>query len=137
MLLAVIFMLKLLDFFFILFHTCLVFFNLFGWICRKTRVWNLITLLLTGGSWFILGIFYGIGYCPFTDWHFRVLEKMGETNLPASYIEYIVERFLPVDVNPQLVDIFTVGSVFCCPDYVCHIERLEILFGHQNNAAIK
>ena len=105
-------MLKVLDFFFILFHTGLVFFNLFGWIFRKTRVWNLITLLLTGSSWFILGIFYGIGYCPFTDWHFRVLERMGETNLPVSYMEYIVERFLPVDVNPQMADIFTVGLFF-------------------------
>ncbi|OFY50879.1 MAG: hypothetical protein A2Y87_10640, partial [Bacteroidetes bacterium RBG_13_46_8] len=105
-------MLKVLDFCFILFHTGLVFFNLFGWISRKTRGWNLITLLLTGSSWFILGIFYGIGYCPFTEWHFRVLERMGETNLPVSYIEYIVERFLPVDVNPKLVDIFTVGLFF-------------------------
>jgi hypothetical protein len=105
-------MLKVLDLFFILFHTSLIFFNLFGWILRKTRIWNLVTLLITGGSWFILGIFYGIGYCPFTDWHFRILEKMGETNLPASYIEYIVERFFPVDVNPQLVDTITVCLFF-------------------------
>jgi membrane-associated phospholipid phosphatase len=105
-------MLKLLDFFFILFHTCLIFFNLFGWISRKTRVWNLVTLLLTGSSWFVLGIFYGIGYCPFTDWHFRVLERMGETNLPVSYIKYLVERFLPVTVDPGLVDIFTVTLFF-------------------------
>jgi len=105
-------MLKLLDLFFIFFHTGLVFFNLFGWIFRKTRTWNLIILFLTGASWFILGIFYGIGYCPFTDWHFKVLEKMGETNLPVSYIEYIVERFLPVNVNSQLVDIFTAGLYF-------------------------
>jgi len=105
-------MLKVLDFFFILFHTCLIFFNLFGWIFRKTRVWNLITLLLTGSSWFILGIFYGIGFFPFTEWHYQVLAKMGETSLPVSYIEYIVERFLPVDVNPQMVDIFTIGLFF-------------------------
>jgi len=105
-------MLKVLDFFFILFHTCLIFFNLFGWIFRKTRVWNLITLLLTGSSWFILGMFYGIGFCPVTEWHYQVLEKMGETNLPVSYIEYIAERFLPVDVNPQMADIFTVGLFF-------------------------
>lgn len=105
-------MLKVLDFFFIFFHTSLIFFNLFGWIFRKTRVWNLITLLLTGGSWFILGIFYGIGYCPFTEWHFRVLEKLGEKNLPVSYIEYIVGRLFHVNVNPGLVDIFTVTLFF-------------------------
>jgi len=125
-------MLKLLDFLFIFFHTCLIFFNLFGWIARKTRTWNLVTLLLTGSSWFILGLFYGTGYCPFTEWHYRVLEKMGETILPASYIEYIVERILPVDVNPQLVEIFTVGLFFAAlilsmvlngSDFFCHRKR--------------
>jgi len=105
-------MLKLLDFFFIIFHTLLVFFNLFGWISRKTRLINLITLLLTGFSWFFLGIFYGYGYCPLTDWHFWVLERLGENNLPASYIEYLVERFLPVNVNAETVDIFTVVLFF-------------------------
>jgi hypothetical protein len=128
-------MLKLLDFFFILFHTCLIFFNLFGWIFRKTRVWNLATLLLTGSSWFVLGIFYGIGYCPFTDWHFRVLERMGETGLPVSYIEYIVERLLPVEVDPQLVDIFTVSLYFTaliisivlnCLDRFCFQKKKNI-----------
>ncbi|MBN1415377.1 MAG: DUF2784 domain-containing protein [Bacteroidales bacterium] len=105
-------MLKLLDFFFIIFHTTLVFFNLFGWIFKQMRFLNLITLLLTGGSWFILGIFYGLGYCPLTDWHFSVLEKMGQRNLPVSYIEYMVERLLPVNVNPRTVDICTVVLFF-------------------------
>jgi len=125
-------MVKLLDFFFIFFHTCLIFFNLFGWMVRKTRGWNLVTLLLTGCSWFILGIFYGVGYCPFTEWHYRVLEKMGETNLPASYIEYIVERFLPVEVDPKLVEIFTLGLFFAAlivsvvlnlRDFFCHRRK--------------
>ncbi|MBN2273389.1 MAG: DUF2784 family protein [Bacteroidales bacterium] len=105
-------MLKLLDLFFIVFHTALVFFNLFGWIYRKTRLINLITLLLTGSSWFFLGIFYGFGYCPFTDWHFSVLEKMGFLNLPASYIEYITERFFCADVDSDRVDVLTVVIFF-------------------------
>ncbi|MCK5838377.1 MAG: DUF2784 family protein, partial [Bacteroidales bacterium] len=71
-------MFKLADTFFIIFHTALTLFNLFGWIWQKTRKLNLIILLLTGFSWFGLGIFYGIGYCPLTDWHYRVLRKMGE-----------------------------------------------------------
>jgi hypothetical protein len=100
-------MLKLLDFFFISFHTVLIFFNLFGWLFRKTRILNLITLVLTGCSWFILGLFYGFGYCPITDWHFSILAKLGEENLPASYIEYLVERFFPVNLNSQTVDRIT------------------------------
>ena len=96
-----------LDLFFVIFHTALIFFNLFGWIWRKTRVLNLITLLLTGGSWFILGIFYGIGYCPLTDWHFRILEKLGKTGLPSSYTEYLSERLTGVDFRGELVDTVT------------------------------
>ena len=100
-------MLKFLDYFFLVFHFILILFNLFGWIWKSTRRLNLITLLLTGGSWFILGIFYGFGYCPFTDWHFRVLQKLGHHNLPNSYIKYITDRLTGLDFNAELVDTVT------------------------------
>jgi hypothetical protein len=51
---------KMADIFFIVFHTFLIFFNLFGWIFKPLRKANLVVLILTGASWFILGIFYGI-----------------------------------------------------------------------------
>jgi hypothetical protein len=86
----------------------LIVFNLFGWIFSRLRKANLITLLLTGFSWFVLGLFYGIGYCPLTDWHFMILEKLGNKNLPASYIKYIVDRLTGSNVNAQLTDILTV-----------------------------
>jgi len=85
-------MLIFLDYFFVIFHTALIFFNLFGWANKKTRKWNLITLLLTLSSWVILGIFWGWGYCPLTDWHWSILNQLGETNLPNSYITYLMER---------------------------------------------
>lgn len=100
-------MLKFLDYFFLVFHFILILFNLFGWIWKSTRRLNLITLLLTGGSWFILGIFYGSGYCPFTDWHFKVLQKLGHLNLPNSYIKYITDRLTGLDFNTELVDTVT------------------------------
>jgi len=31
------------------------------------------SLLLTAFSWFVLGIWYGWGYCVCTDWHYMVL----------------------------------------------------------------
>ena len=101
------FWLKAADLFFLIFHTVLTLFNLTGWIWKKTRRLNLITLLLTGASWFILGLFYGIGYCPLTEWHFHILEKLGETNLPYSYIDYLIERLTGVDFDAQLVDLAT------------------------------
>lgn len=97
-----------LDIFFVVFHSALVIFNLFGWIWKKTRVWNLITLLLTGASWLILGLIVGtLGYCPFTDWHFNILEKLGRTNLPTSYMKYLADRITGFNLNASLVDKIT------------------------------
>ncbi|MCD6202260.1 MAG: DUF2784 domain-containing protein [Bacteroidales bacterium] len=93
-----------LDLFFMVFHSSLVVFNLFGWIWKKTRLANLITLGLTGASWTLLGIFYGPGYCPLTDWHFRILGHLGKTNLPNSYMRYLVQRLFHADFPATLVD---------------------------------
>jgi hypothetical protein len=98
-------LLRLLDIFFLVFHTTLVFFNLFGWIWKKTRKLNLITLSLTGASWLFLGLIVGtLGYCPLTDWHFMVLEKLGKTNIPNSYIKYLADRLTGLDFNPLTID---------------------------------
>jgi hypothetical protein len=99
---------RVLDIFFVIFHTSLIFFNLFGWIWRKTRILNLVLLGLTGASWLFLGLLVGtLGYCPLTDWHFNVLNKLGETGLPSSYIKYLADRLTGLDFNPSLVDHIT------------------------------
>ena len=101
-----------LDWFFLLFHTTLIAFNLFGWAWKPARKWNLLTLLLTALSWFGLGIFYGIGYCPITDWHWSVLRELGHRGLPASYVQYLLDRVLGVEVSPIEADYLTVVSFF-------------------------
>lgn len=105
-------MIAFLDIFFVVFHSTLIVFNLFGWIWKRTRRLNLITLLLTGASWFILGIFYGIGFCPLTDWHWQVLEKLGRTGLPDSYIAYLIQRLTGLTPNGEWVDVLTAGLYF-------------------------
>ena len=102
---------KFLDIFFTVFHTSLVLFILFGWIWKRTRLLHLITVILTAGSWLLLGIFYGLGYCPFTDWHFTVLERLGHTNLPSSYISFLVIRITGLRPNQALVDVVTAGGL--------------------------
>lgn len=95
----------LLDIFFVIFHTSLTLFNALGWAWKKTRVWNLVTLLLTGSSWLFLGRIVGVpGYCPFTDWHFSVLRKLGKTNLPNSYLKYLFDRIVGLNIDSTLVD---------------------------------
>jgi hypothetical protein len=97
----------LLNIFFFVFHTVLILFNLLGWIWRKTRLANLVTLSLTGFSWFVLGLWYGFGYCPSTDWHWLVRLKLGYTNMPSSYIKFLVDQITGLSVNAQLVDRLT------------------------------
>lgn len=104
--------LKFLDIFFVVFHSALILFNLFGWIFKPTRKLNLISLVLTGLSWFVLGIFYGIGYCPLTDWHWQVLEKLGKSSWSNSYIQYLIERLSGLVVSSDIVDALTVICYF-------------------------
>lgn len=102
---------NILDIFFVVFHSFLILFNLFGWIWRRTRIWNLVTLLLTGASWVILGRIVGVpGYCPLTDWHFAVLERLGRTDLPNSYVKYLADRITGLDFNSGTVDEITLYS---------------------------
>ena len=93
-----------LDVVFIVFHTSLVLFNMTGWIWRRTRRMHLLTIGLTVLSWFGLGIFYGWGYCPSTDWHWQVKRALGETNLPSSYIKYYLDGLTGVTWDPAIVD---------------------------------
>jgi hypothetical protein len=102
---------RILDILFVVFHTSLTLFNLLGWIWKKTRLANLITLALTGASWLFLGLLVGVpGYCPLTDWHFDILERLGKTDLPTSYIKYLIDRLTGLDVNQSLVDKATLYS---------------------------
>ena len=93
-----------LDYFFFIFHGSLVIFDLTGWAWRRTRRLHLITIGLTILSWFGLGIFYGWGYCPCTDWHWEVKREIGETNLPNSYVKYYVDKLTGFTWDPLVVD---------------------------------
>jgi hypothetical protein len=102
-------MLVFIDILFTLLHLVIIGFNLFGWIWRRTRKAHLITVILTAGSWFLLGIWYGWGYCFLTDWHWNVKQKLGETNLPNSFIKYFADKVMGMDFRAQLVDQWTLG----------------------------
>ncbi len=95
-------MLAILNIGFFVFHTALILFNVFGWIPRKTRRWNLVTLLATLAGWSVLGIWYGVGYCVCTDWHWQIRRAMGIDETADSYIVLLVRNLtgweLPVSL---------------------------------------
>ena len=101
--------LQFIDYFFVVFHTALILFNLFGWIWRPWRKAHLVIISLTFASWGILGIWYGGGYCPLTDWHWEILYRLGKTTLPNSYISYLLQRILDLHLPDVLVDAMTLG----------------------------
>lgn len=96
-----------LNIFFFVFHTVFTVFNITGWMFPVTRKWNLITLLLTAFSWFILGIWYGWGYCFCTDWHWDVRERLGYHDAQNSYIHFLLVKLTGLDVNAQTVETLT------------------------------
>ena len=102
-------MLKSLDIFLSFVHFALIGFHLFGWIFPKTRKAHLVTVAATAFSWFGLGIFYGWGYCPITDWEWNVKQKLGEINLPNSFIKYYADKISGKNIDPALIDGFTLG----------------------------
>jgi hypothetical protein len=89
-------------------HSLWIGFNCVGWIWRRTRPWHLLTLTLTAASWFVLGIRFGWGYCPCTDWHWQVRERLGYVD-PPSYTELLIEEVLRVDVSTRTADVLTVA----------------------------
>lgn len=101
-----------LDKFFFVFHTSLIFFNLLGWAWKKTRLAHLVVASLTALSWFGLGIWYGFGYCPSTDWHWQVRTRLGYYDLPDSYLQFLFEQLTGKRVSAQLVDIVAVSALF-------------------------
>lgn len=96
-----------LNYFFFFFHTSLILFNSFGWIFPKFRKWNLITLMLTAFSWFILGIWFGWGFCICTDWHWKVRWNLGYQDMSSSYIHFLILKFTGINFLEALVDITT------------------------------
>lgn len=99
---------QILDKFFFIFHSSLMVFILIGWVWKKTRLANLIVVLMTAFSWFFLGLWYGFGYCPSTDWHWQVRMRLGRHDLPDSYTKFLVESFTGWEVSQKTVDVFTV-----------------------------
>lgn len=101
---------RLYDALFVVFHTALITFIMLGWVSGRTQRLHLVAIGATLLSWFGLGVVYGWGYCPLTEWHWRVKRMLGETALPASWIKYYLDRITAIDWSAAVVDTLVVGT---------------------------
>lgn len=104
------FWLRTLDAFYTLLHFLIIGFNLLGWIWKATRQLHFYTVMLTAASWLLLGIWFGLGYCPITDWQWTVKTQLGEKDLPDSFIKYQADRLMGRDFSPALINWITAIS---------------------------
>ena len=95
---------------FLVFHTLWIAFNCVGWGWRQTRRWHLATLALTALSWFGLGAFYGWGYCPCTDWHWQVRERLGYRD-PPSYVQLLIGMLTGKELDTESANVLALGTL--------------------------
>ncbi len=101
---------RFLDFLLTLLHLLIIGFNLFGWIWHSTRKPHFYLVIATIFSWVVLGFWYGFGYCPVTDWQWQVKAKLGERDLPNSFIKYFADKLTGMDISADLIDTVTAVS---------------------------
>ena len=99
--------LMVLDFLLTILHIFIIGFNLLAWLWKPTRRLHFWFAMATLGCWTILGIWFGLGYCPITDWQWNVKTQLGEQNLPASFIKYFVDKITGLNINSDLIDALT------------------------------
>ena len=104
--------LVILDVFFFIFHTAVFLINTFFWMHPKTRRIHLVVITFTAFCWFVLGIWYGLGYCACTDWHWQVKSQLGQTDLPNSFITYLVRLISGREVSDEFVDPYVTYGFF-------------------------
>lgn len=88
-------------------HISIILFALLGWALPSLRQLHLALLGLTLGSWFILGQWLGIGYCPISDMHWRLKESFGEGRPDGTYIHYVLQKLTGKTLSSPRVDKMT------------------------------
>lgn len=123
-------MLNLLDWLLHFLHIAVIVINTTFWLSSRTLRLAQVMLVLTTISWFGFGLVYGFGYCFLTDWQWQVKEKLGESNLPHSYIKYALDGVTGGDWSPLFVDSLTAAvfviSVVGCVISTRHFQKKKL-----------
>lgn len=85
-------------------HIAIIGFIAIGWIFQHLLLLHLSFALATLGSWFILGYWFGIGYCPISSWHWRIKSALGDGRPQGTYIFQLLQNLSGKQLDPHRVD---------------------------------
>ena len=85
-------------------HIAVITFVMVGWMFAPLRLAHLALILLTLGSWFILGLWLGTGYCPISDWHWKIKKSLGGGMPNGTYIHQLLQNISGRELNSDAVD---------------------------------
>jgi Protein of Unknown function (DUF2784) len=90
-------------------HIAIIVFVAIGWLIPVLQLPHLFLIASTLVCWFVLGFWFGFGYCPITDWHWKIKDKWGEGRPQTSYIHSGLEFLLGKSLSTRNVDL-SVGT---------------------------
>lgn len=93
-------------------HVTIILFIMLGWIVPSLRIAHLALVLLTLSSWFILGQWLGTGYCPVSDWHWKLKAALGEGKPNGTYIHQLLQTLTGRELKADVVDKCVVIGTF-------------------------
>ena len=93
-------------------HVAIILFVMFGWIVPSLRLAHLVLVLLTLCSWFVLGHWLGTGYCPVSDWHWKLKAALGEGKPNGTYIQQLLQTLTGRKYQSDRVDEVVVVGTF-------------------------
>lgn len=88
-------------------HVSIIVFVLVGWVFPSLRRFHFVLLVLILSSWFILGRWLGVGYCPISDWHWKLKGSLGEGRPEGTYIHHVLQKLTGKTLNSPRVDKMT------------------------------
>lgn len=85
-------------------HLVVIAINVLAWIPKATRVLHRVVFGLTIVSWFVCGYWKGWGYCFLTDIQWSVKRTLGERDVPHSFIDYVLQKYLGLNWPATVID---------------------------------
>lgn len=92
-------------------------------------------MTLTAGSWFLLGIRYGWGFCPCTQWHWQIRDALGEPVRSASYIHFLILEITGINPPPGNVDTAVLAVFMASAALSLALNLRDFIHGRGGSAA--